>query len=148
MVVTLYAAYMSFKALHSKEAIAIKKWVTFWAIFALWQQAYSTAELLLLGYLPFWYLAKCVTLVLLVKDEAACAETVFQKLLPAFNDVEPRVQLALDTSRDLLKAKLESLKTNAVDTVATAKAAAADAKAAAAKPAPAPPPHREAPEVD
>lgn len=131
----LYPAYMSFKALHSKEAKTISKWVTYWVIFTLWSQAFAIGEFLMLSYLPFWYVAKSASLYFLVREEAAMAESVYQQLLPTFNDVEPRVLLAYERSRELLKGKLEGLKAPAAEALASVKAPAVEPPATAAAPA-------------
>uniref|UniRef100_A0A7S2CEA2 Receptor expression-enhancing protein n=1 Tax=Haptolina brevifila TaxID=156173 RepID=A0A7S2CEA2_9EUKA len=143
----LYPAHASFKALHSKEADNIKKWVTYWAIFALWQQTFAIGEFFMMGtFFPFWYLIKCVSLILLVREDAAMAETVYRQLLPTFNDVEPAVELAFQQSRELIKTKFEALKTTTSEAVASGKAAAADAQATTAS---MPSSHkRDAPEAD
>ena len=48
------------------------------------------------------------------------ASTVYRQLLPTFNDVEPHVQVALQRSKELLKVKMDGLKSSEVASKAAA----------------------------
>jgi len=79
----VYPAYMSFKALESKDVADDTQWLTYWIIFSLFRIVDGFGNFVL-QYVPFYYTIKLVFLVYLYHPRFRGATLVYQYAIRPF----------------------------------------------------------------
>lgn len=77
---TIYPAYLSFKAIETKEGDDDKQWLTYWVVFALYSVMDDFAGILLF-WLPFYYPIKLALLIWMVWPKTKGALIIYEKLV-------------------------------------------------------------------
>lgn len=77
---TVYPAYLSFKAIESKEGDDDKQWLTYWVVFAIYSVVDDFSGVLLF-WLPFYYPIKLAVLIWLVWPKTRGALVVYERLI-------------------------------------------------------------------
>jgi len=88
----VYPAYMSFKAIESKEKDDDTQWLTYWVVYSFFSLL-ETFISFLLNWIPFYFAFKLAFLVYLFHPERKGAKTIYdnflKKLLEETVDVKP-----------------------------------------------------------
>lgn len=88
----VYPAYMSFKAIESKEKEDDTQWLTYWVVYSFFS-VLETFISFLLNWIPFYFAFKLAFLVYLFHPERKGAKTIYdnflKKLLEETVDVKP-----------------------------------------------------------
>ena len=93
----LYPAYMSFKAIESKEEDDDKMWLTYWVVFALYNFADRFVDILFF-WVPFYFVIKLVVLVYMFFPETRGAIKFYNIIArPIFKMYESQIDDALQT---------------------------------------------------
>lgn len=78
-----YPAYLSFKAIESKEAGDDKQWLTYWVVFAIFRVLDDSA-LFVFFWIPFYYPLKLLFLAFLFSPQTRGALILYEKLVKPF----------------------------------------------------------------
>ena len=77
---TIYPAYLSFKAIETKEGEDDKQWLTYWVVFAIYSVVDDFSSVLLF-WLPFYYPIKLALLIWMVWPKTKGALIIYEKLV-------------------------------------------------------------------
>lgn len=105
----IYPAYMSFKAIETKEHDDDKQWLTYWVVYGTFTVVDTVAEVLLF-WLPFYHPIKLLFLIFLAWPETKGAQTVYTTVIRPFL---LKHSDKIDQSLQQVKAKVEEVKSDA-----------------------------------
>jgi receptor expression-enhancing protein 5/6 len=133
----VYPAYMSFKAIESKETDDDKQWLTYWVVFALVQVGETFFDFFLF-WIPFYFLFKLMFLIFLAFPETRGAYMLYERVLkPVLKLHEEEIDSAIAGARsratemkaEATKAATGVAKEHAGDVMAAGAGLMADKKA-------------------
>ncbi|CAK9297140.1 unnamed protein product [Gordionus sp. m RMFG-2023] len=109
-----YPAYASFKAIESKNKEDDTQWLAYWVVFAVFSLIESFADLIL-SWVPFYYLAKCLVLIYLYHPTTFGARVLYKKFIrPYMLKYQGAVDTAMNKANKLAEKITEDTRTNVV----------------------------------
>lgn len=105
----VYPAYMSFKAIETKEEEDDKQWLTYWVVYGTFTVVDTVTDVLLF-WLPFYHPIKLLFLIFLAWPETKGAQTVYSKLIRPFLIKHSAI---IDEHIEKFKGKVEEVKSDA-----------------------------------
>jgi receptor expression-enhancing protein 5/6 len=115
----VYPAYCSIKALESSNKKDDTQWLTYWVVFAFFSVVEFFSDILV-GWVPFYWLSKCVFMIwCMAPIEANGATVIYSRvILPLFYKHQPTIDNIMNKATDKASVYLDQAMEKAKDVAA------------------------------